>query len=149
MKKQLLGFLAGVALTATVLTLSPAVASAAQSIQVLFNQVNISVDGKQEISAGESYTLANGTTVPSSIVYNGTTYLPVRRVSEITGLGIDWIGEDNLVAITMPDGISGETVSKTDYQRVLTKNNELKAQVSELEEELAKFRALYILGTQS
>lgn len=96
-RMRLQGFVLGVVLTVLTSTLVvPAMATAAD---VLFNSVNITVDGQQIAAVGESYTLANGTQTPNSIVYNSTTYLPIRRISEILGKDIDWDGSTSTVVI--------------------------------------------------
>lgn len=80
--KRIQGFICGF-LAAIVLLISiPALAA---SIDVIFNPLNIVINGVKAASKGENYTLANGNEVPFSIVYKGTTYLPLRKLSELMG----------------------------------------------------------------
>ncbi len=58
-------------------------ASNSQKIDAILNSINITVNGEQVAKSGESYTLSNGTKVPYSISYAGTTYLPMRKVAEL------------------------------------------------------------------
>ncbi|MDR1116912.1 MAG: copper amine oxidase N-terminal domain-containing protein [Oscillospiraceae bacterium] len=54
-----------------------------REIQVYVNRVNIKIDGELAAMTGEACILDNGDTVPFSILYNGTTYVPIRRLSEL------------------------------------------------------------------
>lgn len=80
--KRIQGFICGF-LAAVVLLISiPALAA---SIDVIFNPLNIVINGVKAANKGENYTLVNGNEVPFSIVYKGTTYLPLRKISELMG----------------------------------------------------------------
>lgn len=81
MKKIVKGFVVSVAVM--LLLFSTVYASNSQKIDALLNSINIAVNGKQVAKSGESYTLSNGTKVPYSISYAGTTYLPMRKVAEL------------------------------------------------------------------
>lgn len=80
--KRIQGFICGF-LAAIVLLIS--VPALAASIDVIFNPLNIVINGVTATNKGENYTLANGTEVPFSIVYKGTTYLPLRKLAELVG----------------------------------------------------------------
>ena len=108
--KRISSFLAGVG--STILVASITIGALALSGKVSFNPVNVSLNGKQVGKAGETYTTSSGTEVPYSIVYTdekggGTTYLPVRKVSELLNIKINWNQEENTVEI-------GETPTDTD-----------------------------------
>lgn len=60
-----------------------------QSIEVFFNQINIEVNGEQ-IDV-------------DNILYNGTTYAPLRTVAEMLGKEVGWDGETNTVSIKDKD----------------------------------------------
>ncbi|MCL2031536.1 MAG: type III secretion system effector protein [Oscillospiraceae bacterium] len=62
----------------------------ADNLEVLLNAINIRVNGVQVARTGESMTLSNGDEVPFSIVYQGTTYLPLARLADITGMDAVW-----------------------------------------------------------
>lgn len=97
MKKQSNGsirsFLAGVLTTLLILSLSvPALAAATKTIDV-FTGVSIYVDDVKL-----NPTDAAGNPV-EPFIYNGTTYLPVRAVSEALGKSVQWDGSTYSVYI--------------------------------------------------
>jgi len=49
--------------------------------------------------AGMNYTLPNGKQVPYSILYKGTTYLPMRKVAELVGKEVTWDQDTNTAGI--------------------------------------------------
>lgn len=61
-----------------------------ENLNLMFNSINILVDGKSVAKVGDSYVLKNGATVPFSILYKGTTYLPMRKVGELTNKNIGY-----------------------------------------------------------
>lgn len=76
----------------------------AVSGNVSFNQIQVDWDGETIIPKGEDMTLSSGAKVPASILYTdtnggGTTYLPVRTLSEVTGTPLLWYGEEKLVSM--------------------------------------------------
>ena len=79
------GFVCGF-LAAIVLLISLPVLAA--SVDVIFNPLNIVINGVKAGNKGENYTLSNGSEVPFSIVYKGTTYLPLRKLAELVGKDI-------------------------------------------------------------
>lgn len=79
-------FLLGVLVTILVISLTtPVMAAASKTIEV-FTGVKIYVDDKQL-----NPTDANGNPV-DVFIYNGTTYLPVRAVSDAVGKVVQWDG---------------------------------------------------------
>lgn len=81
------------------LVLSTAAVFAADSLTVYENNIGIEVNGVTAASAGEFYSLADGTEVPYSILYNGTTYLPMRKICELVGKEVAWDGKTRTVSI--------------------------------------------------
>ncbi len=71
----------------------------AQGIEALMNSVNIKLDGVKVASVDESYVLQNGTSVPYSILYEGTTYMPIRKVSELLDINIGWDNDTRTVLV--------------------------------------------------
>lgn len=61
---------------------------------VISPDVTVTLDG-----VAQSFADAAGTSV-YPVIYNGTTYLPVRAVAELVGLNIEWVGSTKTVAIT-------------------------------------------------
>lgn len=97
--KRLQGFICGF-LAALVLLISiPALAA---TIDVIFNPLNIVINGVKATNKGENYTLANGNEVPFSIVYKGTTYLPLRKLSELMGKDLYLDSETDTVYLSDP-----------------------------------------------
>lgn len=89
------GFLAAVVLIMNVPVL-------AASIDVIFNPLNIVINGVNAANKGENYTLTNGNEVPFSIVYKGTTYLPLRKLAELMGKDIVLDSETDTVHLNDP-----------------------------------------------
>jgi hypothetical protein len=100
LKTKLLYALSG-ALAA--LLLSSALPVLAAQIEAAFNIVNIVVDGKSVAKTGESYKLADGSEVPYSIAYKGTTYLPLKKLGEILGFDASWDGETSTANVSSGD----------------------------------------------
>ena len=99
-KMRMQGFVLGIVVAAIAVSLTvPAIAA---GDGFLLNTVNITADGTQIASVGQNYTLDNGDEVPYSIVYRGTTYLPVRKVGEALGKTISWDGATSTVVIGEP-----------------------------------------------
>ena len=138
MKKHLSGFIAGICAAVLAMTL---VIPAFADTEFSFNRVNISVNGEQKAAITEHYTLDDGTQVPFSILYQSTTYLPVRKLADLTGLGISWDQTSQTVQVTTE---TGETVSLEFYQRVMAKNNELQAELTRLQDENTSLKAVIV-----
>lgn len=84
MKKGLKGFLLGVIIT-TLLMSTAFGAEVKKTIEVIYNSVNLTVNG-QKITA-------------DNILYNGTTYVPLRAVADALGKDIGWDGQTNTASI--------------------------------------------------
>lgn len=68
-------------------------------IDVVFNNVNLFIDGdRHELSK-------------PAIVYEGTTYLPIRDIGEITGKEVTWNGNSNSISLGKSNfNIQGEKI---------------------------------------
>lgn len=100
--KRIPTFVAGM-LTAAVIG-GLGVGALAASGAVTFNASNLMFNGQQISAKGEGYTLDNGCQAPASITYTdekdgGTTYLPVRRISELLDVEIGWDGATGSVTV--------------------------------------------------
>ena len=100
--KRIPTFLAGM-LTAAVIG-GLGVGALAASGAVTFNASNLVFNGQQISAKGEGYTLDNGCQAPASITYTdekggGTTYLPVRRISELLDVETGWDGATGSVTV--------------------------------------------------
>ena len=86
------------------LALAVSTASAfATVVSASFNKINIEVEGDLKAVAGEFFVRTTGD-VPYSILYKGTTYLPLAKVCEFVGKDVSWDGETRTVYISNPDG---------------------------------------------
>lgn len=63
------------------------------------NSINIKLNGIQVASANETFKLDNGTEVPFSILYEGTTYLPMRKLAELLGKDVGWDGDTRTASL--------------------------------------------------
>lgn len=98
MKKTLKGYLLGF-LSAAVLVSGITYASDTTTLyNVIANGIKIIIDGKQL-----NPTDANGNKV-EPIIYNGTTYLPVRAVANALGKAVYWDGPNYTVYLGNMDG---------------------------------------------
>lgn len=95
------GFVLGVALT--LIICQAIVPTLAASIEAAFNSINIMMNGEQVATIGQSYKLDNGDEVPFSILYNGTTYLPLRKIGELYGKDIKWDGDTQTASVNDKD----------------------------------------------
>ena len=77
------------------------VSAFATEVSVNFNKVNIEVNGGLKAAAGEFFVRTTGD-VPYSILYQGTTYLPLAKVCEFVGKDVRWDGETRTVYISTP-----------------------------------------------
>lgn len=100
-KNTVKGIIAGTLAGALIVCSLPVIA---KSIDVVMNSVNIKLNGDWVAAQDENYVLQNGTKVPYSILYEGTTYLPIRKVSELLGIDIDWDNDTRTVLIEDKNG---------------------------------------------
>jgi hypothetical protein len=100
MKIQVKGYIAGF-ISAVILLSSINVYADGlnQTLDVMVNKINIAINGTIVGKAGAYYTLDNGENVPYSILYNGTTYLPMRKVAELVGKNVQWENNTNTASI--------------------------------------------------
>ena len=94
MGKRLQGLIAGT-LAGTMLTSGVVFAKQiSETAELFYNNIKIVVNG-QEIQPKDP----NGNYVEPFII-NGTTYLPVRAVSDALGVNVDWDGNTNTVILS-------------------------------------------------
>ena len=92
MKDKLKGFIVGVIITTIALTGIAAFSEArTQTLTALFDDIKVFLYGYEL-----ELTDANDNPVEPFIV-DGTTYLPVRAISEALGLAVDWDGDTNSI----------------------------------------------------
>jgi uncharacterized protein YneR len=92
MKKELKGFIAGF-IMCMILSSAAFAAPIERSITAIYNDIKIYVDGNR-IQPKD----AKGNKI-EPFGYNGTTYLPVRAISEALGKTVSWDGKTNSVYI--------------------------------------------------
>ncbi|QUI21284.1 peptidylprolyl isomerase [Vallitalea pronyensis] len=101
-------------------------------IQVLINTINIELNGEQVAKAGESYTLTNGKEVPNSLVYEETTYVPIRKVSEILGKDVVWDGVTKTIKLSDPGyaDVADQVIATIGHEKILVR--ELKIYLNQI-----------------
>lgn len=89
MRKNFKGFLIGMLTTILLFTTVEVMAAGVitQKISVVYNNIKISVNGKEALLGKDS----TGKNI-EPFIYNGTTYIPVRAVSEALGERVKWDG---------------------------------------------------------
>lgn len=97
MKRDVKNFALGFIMACLMIT--PVVAFA-DAIQVSLNTVNINLNGVQVTTKGQSYILTDGSAIPYSLNYNGTVYLPIRKVAELVGKDIGYDGQSTTISIS-------------------------------------------------
>lgn len=142
MKKSIKFYVAGFLSAIMLLTSINVFADGAQEmLGVVINKVNVAINGTIIGKEGTDYTLNNGEKVPYSIVYNGTTYLPVRKVAELVGKNVSWNGETNTVGINDNGFIEqSDNISKDDSRIFSDINIEvtIRNQINKLTGEITK-----------
>ncbi len=117
MKKRLQGFIAG-ALVGVMIAGGTALAVSTTTLyDVITSGVSIVMDGNKLIPRD-----ANGNVV-EPIIYNGTTYLPVRAISNAVGKAVYWDGPNYTVYLGDMDGeLEYPTVSINDVDNIGSSN---------------------------
>ncbi|GMQ57093.1 hypothetical protein AN1V17_14880 [Vallitalea sediminicola] len=100
-----------------------------EAINVMLNNVNISVNNEVVGKIGENYTLDNGNKVPNTISYKDTTYLPIRKISELLNKDIDWDQDSKTVCIMDKDEVEKDIV---DTKKDVSTNDKTKPQISNI-----------------
>lgn len=113
MKKRLEGLIAGVLIGATITGGTVFAINTTTLYDVLMNGIKIVIDGQQL-----NPTDANGNRV-EPIIYNGTTYLPVRAVANVFGKAVYWDGPNYTVYLGDMNGeLEYSSVSINDVDNI-------------------------------
>lgn len=92
-KDKIKGFVLGLCVALVISSGAVFASSLSKTVTAFYNNIKLVIDGK-EITPKD----ANGNVVEPFII-DGTTYLPVRAVSEALGKEVDWDGTSNTVYI--------------------------------------------------
>lgn len=120
MKKGFKGFIIGMITTILIMSTVVYGDDYSQKLSVLVNSVKLAIDGDVVADKGESYQLSNGDEVPFTLLYNGTTYLPIRKVSEIFGKEIGWDNATETVYLGEKPGATTSHWTRTGSKWVTT-----------------------------
>jgi hypothetical protein len=83
-------------------------ASITKTLRAVYNNIAITFNGQAKTLSEKPFTV------------NGTTYVPLRAVSEIIGAEVSWV--NNTIAINMPTGSSGsyeQEIAAKNYENAL------------------------------
>lgn len=118
MKERRKGFIAGVLASTIFMGLvgTAAATVGSRTLTADYNNIKISVNGSTITP-----TDANGNVVEPFAI-NGTTYLPVRAVSNALGISVDWNGNTNTVLLSKADGQNALNILKLLDLCATTKN---------------------------
>jgi hypothetical protein len=102
-----------------ILVLAMCTTALAASGKVTFGFANVALNGETRITSGSTITVANGQKVPGSILYideagGKTNYLPIRAISDLLGVKIDYDSATKTVHLSTKHWqreIEGKTVS--------------------------------------
>ena len=96
MKSKIKFFVLGVVTTVLLTTGFSALASGgvAKQLKVYYNNIKVVVDGSPASLGTDSSGKDN-----EAFIYNGTTYLPIRAVSEALGKDVSWDGKTSPVYV--------------------------------------------------
>lgn len=97
MKKAIIGLVAGMLIGSA----GMAAAATTQTVQAVLTKFTISVDGQKQ------------TLKADPLVYNGTTYLPVREVAAITGYGLEFDNTKKSIDLISKGGTTVTTNQST------------------------------------
>ena len=93
MKKRIQGVFIGILIYSLILGCVSVAANLQKEIDITYRDIKLRIDGDEVIPRN-----AVGTVV-EPFIYDGTTYLPVRAVSEALGRNVNWDGETSTVII--------------------------------------------------
>jgi hypothetical protein len=95
-KTSMLWFAGGILLGSTLTT--SAVVGAANPLNVAVSQIKLLVNGADKTPPGNTYN--NGAAqVPLALNYQGTTYMPIRYISEALGQKVAWEGTTGTIQV--------------------------------------------------
>lgn len=86
----------------------------ADDVFSIFNTVRVNVNGVDRVQWGDEVKLDNGNTVPSSIIYKDTTYLPLRKISSLCTKKIYWNGDSRTVYLSNSQSDKNTITEKPD-----------------------------------
>lgn len=118
MKTQIKGLVIGL-IAGIIITMGIA-ATAAEAIPELSTLYNVKTTGIRIVIDNKEFTCtdANGAVV-EPMIYNGTTYIPVRAVSTAFGKAVYWDGEESTVYLGKMDGkLKNPTVKLSELKNI-------------------------------
>lgn len=109
MKKQWKGFIAGIMVSLVLASLIGTAAATVgrKTVEIDYNDIKITLDG-EDVALVD----ANGNAVEPFII-SGTTYLPVRAVSNALGLNVGWDQATTTVTLETPSDGHATYITRT------------------------------------
>lgn len=102
-------------------------ASNTKTLKAVYNNIKVSYDGQLKSMSIEPFLI------------NGSVYVPLRGISEVTGSSVNWA--NNTVYITSGNTVPG--TSQLELQNILLENASLKQQLASSKAELEKYKKEY------
>lgn len=118
--KRLQGFILGLLIAVIIFAAFP---TFADTVNVVFNTINLKINGVQVAKAGDQFTLDNGDKVPFSIIYKGTTYLPLKKIGQLLDKSIGWDGTTKTISVNDNSNQSNNQTSSSDSNSRLNPAN--------------------------
>ena len=117
MKEKLKGLFAGMLIGATITGGVVSAFGTTTLYDVIVDGIKIVLDGKEF-----TCTDANGAVV-QPMIYNGTTYIPLRAVSSAFGKAVYWDGEDGTIYLgNMSGKLEQPTLKLEDIENIAARN---------------------------
>ena len=124
MKKRLQGLIAGILIGAMLTSGVVFAKQISETVELFYNNIKIYIDGGEIVPKD-----ANGNVV-EPFTMNGTTYLPVRAISNALGKDVEWDGETFSVYIGKSDKLKPDNrldkIQYSNYELIDNKDDRVK-----------------------
>lgn len=116
--KNIRSFVMGFLCAVLIIALAAGVLAVAVRGTITTAGPSVKVDGTYAVFGPGTFRLDNGCDAPSSLSYRdekggGTTYIPLRKISEVLGVKVEWDQATQTVILTTGDGEKGSNQQGT------------------------------------